>query len=63
MNQVPDLEARIIYQGEGLLVVNKPYDIPTSGRTLEDDDALQYWLMQRQGDKVWAVHQLDADRA
>lgn len=61
MNRVPDLDARIIYQGEGLLVVNKPYNIPTSGRTLDDDDALQYWLMQRQGDKVWAVHQLDAD--
>jgi 23S rRNA-/tRNA-specific pseudouridylate synthase len=38
VNQVPDLEARIIYQGEGLLVVNKPYDIPTSERTLEEDE-------------------------
>ncbi len=60
-NRVPDLEERIIYEEEGVLIVNKPYDIPTSGKSLEDDDALQYWLMQREDGKVWAVHQLDAD--
>lgn len=56
-----DIASRILYQGEGLLVVNKPYGIPTSGRALEDDDALQYWLMHHHQQMVWAVHQLDAD--
>ncbi|WP_158527414.1 RluA family pseudouridine synthase [Pelagibaculum spongiae] len=58
---IDDLEARIIYQKNGLLVVDKPFNIPTSGRSLDDDDCLQYWLMQRHGTMVWAVHQLDAD--
>ncbi len=58
---IPDLENRIIFENNGLLVINKPYGIPTSGRTLDDDDAVQFWLMKRCGGKVWAVHQLDAD--
>lgn len=56
-----NLESRIIYEKGGLLVVNKPHDIPTSGKSLDDDDALQFWVMQREGGMVWAVHQLDAD--
>lgn len=56
-----DLESRILYEKSGLLVINKPHDIPTSGKSLDDDDALQFWLMQRHGGMVWAVHQLDAD--
>ncbi len=58
---IDDLEERILYEEDGFLVVNKPYGIPTSGRNLDDDDAVQYWLMQRQKGMVWAVHQLDAD--
>lgn len=56
-----ELEAWILYEGQGLLVLNKPSDLPTSGRTLEDSDCLQSLLMKRQGAMVWAVHQLDAD--
>jgi 23S rRNA-/tRNA-specific pseudouridylate synthase len=41
--------------------VDKPYDIPTSGKTLDDSDSLQYWLLQRAGQMVWVVNQLDAD--
>jgi len=58
---IADLEKRIIYEKDGLLVLNKPYDLPSTGRKLDDDDCLQYWLIQRQGAMVWAVHQLDAD--
>jgi len=61
VSPITDLENRIIYEKNGLLVVNKPYDIPTSGRSLDDNDAVQFWLMQRHKGKVWAVHQLDAD--
>jgi 23S rRNA pseudouridine1911/1915/1917 synthase len=58
---IADLEKRIIHEKDGLLVINKPYDLPSTGRKLDDDDCLQYWLMQRHGAMVWAVHQLDAD--
>ncbi|MFT7678683.1 MAG: RluA family pseudouridine synthase [Planctomycetota bacterium] len=55
------LTARILYEAGGLLVIDKPPGLPTSGRTLEDADSLQYELMQHFGGMVWAVHQLDAD--
>jgi 23S rRNA pseudouridine1911/1915/1917 synthase len=58
---IPDLEERIIYEDNNLLVVNKPYDTPSTGQSLQDHDCLQFWLMKRQGCMVWAIHQLDAD--
>jgi 23S rRNA-/tRNA-specific pseudouridylate synthase len=58
---IPDLDARIVYEDEQILVVDKPYDIPTSGKTLSDPDSLQYWLLERAGQMVWVVNQLDAD--
>ncbi len=59
--QPEQLARRIVYEGRGLLAVDKPPDLPTSGRNLDDNDCLQYWLMKRHGGMVWAVHQLDAD--
>ncbi len=56
-----ELEARIVYEGDGLLVVNKPPGLPTSGRDLQDPDCLQHALIARHDGMVWAVHQLDAD--
>ncbi len=61
MNPIPDLHERILYQDSDLLVINKPHDIPTSGKTLDDPDAVQYWLENLMKQKIWAVHQLDAD--
>lgn len=58
---IKDLEQRILYEKDGLLVVDKPYNLPSTGRSLDDDDCLQFWLMQRHGGMVWAIHQLDAD--
>ncbi len=58
---IPDLDDRVVYEKDGILVINKPFDIPTSGKNLDDDDAVQYWLIKRAGKMVWAVHQLDAD--
>lgn len=55
------LNNRIIFAKDGLLVVDKPADLPSTGRTLDDVDCLQYQLIQRQGQMVWAIHQLDAD--
>ena len=56
-----DLEARVIYEDHGVLAVDKCPDLPTSGRSLDDEDCLQFALMRRHGGMVWAVHQLDAD--
>ena len=56
-----EIEKRIIFQTGGLIVVDKPADLPTSGRTLDDDDCLQYKLIQQQEQMIWAIHQLDAD--
>ena len=61
MYPIRDIKERIIYNENGLVVVNKPYDIPTSGKNLEDKDALQFWLEKEIGTRAWAVHQLDAD--
>lgn len=60
-NRIPDLEERILHEDDELLVVDKPYGIPTAGRTLEDDDGVQFWVIRRAGTMVWVVNQLDAD--
>jgi len=59
MNLQPNHQ--ILFQKNGLIVVNKPADLPSTGRTLDDDDCLQYRLIQQQQQMVWAIHQLDAD--
>lgn len=55
------LQACILYEDRDLVVVDKPWGLPSSGRQLKDPDCLQYALMQRHVSMVWAVHQLDAD--
>jgi 23S rRNA pseudouridine1911/1915/1917 synthase len=56
-----ELMSRIVIERDGLLVIDKPPDLPTSGRDLSDPDCLQHGLIARHGGMVWAVHQLDAD--
>ena len=56
-----DIAPHIIAQHGDLIVLNKPHDWPTTGRSLADDDCLQYHLIQHFGQRVWAIHQLDAD--
>jgi 23S rRNA-/tRNA-specific pseudouridylate synthase len=60
-DRILDLENRIIFEDSQLLVVDKPYDIPTAGKNLEDEDGLQFWLIRREGRMIWVVNQLDAD--
>lgn len=52
---------RVVYEADGVIVVDKPAGLPTSGRTLDDPACLQSLLIARQSRMVWAVHQLDAD--
>lgn len=59
--ELTDLESRFLHHADGLLAVDKPAGIPTSGLQLDDPRCLQFWLMRHFGDMVWAIHQLDAD--
>lgn len=56
-----DLEERIIFEKDGLIVVNKPPYLPSTGRSLDQEDCLQFSMIERHGSMVWAIHQLDAD--
>jgi len=62
LRRVPrELERRTLWEQDGVLVMDKPWGIPSTGKTLDDPDSLQSALMHTLGCKVWAVHQLDAD--
>ncbi len=50
-----------LYEDGGLVVVDKPAGIPSTGLALDDPRCLQFWLMRHYGGMIWAVHQLDAD--
>ncbi|HJK94461.1 MAG TPA: RNA pseudouridine synthase [Polyangiaceae bacterium LLY-WYZ-15_(1-7)] len=53
---------RILHDAEGLVVVDKPAGLPTTGRDLGDPGCVQHALaaqLRRPVRKVWAVHQLD----
>lgn len=56
----PDLATRFLCDEDGLLAVDKPPGITSTGKRLSDTDCLQWLLMQRYG-TVWAVHQLDKE--
>ncbi|MGJ8653444.1 MAG: RluA family pseudouridine synthase [Opitutaceae bacterium] len=56
-----DIEPYILSQSEGLYIINKPPSWPTTGRTLDDDDCIQFHLIKHHGGMVWSLHQLDAD--
>jgi RluA family pseudouridine synthase len=51
----------ILFHQDHLIVVNKPSNLPSTGRTLKDPDCLQYQLISQEKQMVWAIHQLDAD--
>ncbi|HZR80323.1 MAG TPA: RNA pseudouridine synthase [Candidatus Binatia bacterium] len=56
-----DVARRILLDRDGLLAVNKPPGLPSTGRTLSDRSCLQWIVGEWAGRPVWAVHQLDAD--
>lgn len=56
-----DLTHRILLETDEVVIVDKPWGLPSTGRHLDDPDSLQYALIQRYGGMTWAVHQLDAD--
>jgi 23S rRNA-/tRNA-specific pseudouridylate synthase len=56
-----DVRPAILFREDGLVAVDKPAGLASTGRDLDDPDCLQSWLIERTGRMVWAVHQLDAD--
>lgn len=56
-----DLTDRVLLEDGPLLVIDKPAGLPSTGRSLDDEDCLQHAVIARAGTMVWAVHQLDAD--
>lgn len=51
----------VLLEQGGLLAVDKPPGLPSTGRTLDDPDCLQWRLSRARGRLAWAVHQLDAE--
>lgn len=54
-------ELHILQDEAGLVVVDKPPGLESTGRNLDDPRAVQFRLARQLGKKVWAVHQLDRD--
>lgn len=55
-----DIGPRLLHEADGLLVIDKPAGLPSTGASLDDPWCAQHMLMTRARRKVWAVHQLDA---
>ncbi len=55
-------EILLLDRDRGVVVVNKPSGLASTGRSLDDPDCVQGWLMATlRRRRVWAVHQLDKD--
>lgn len=56
----PEPPVVLLEQG-GIVAVDKPAGLPSTGRTLEDSNCLQWRLSRARQRPVWAIHQLDAE--
>ncbi|MCB9615163.1 MAG: RNA pseudouridine synthase [Sandaracinus sp.] len=50
----------LLLERDGLVAVDKPIGLPTTGRDLDDPRCVQHVLAVQLERPVWAVHQLDA---
>ncbi len=55
-----DIRSRVLFEEDGLIVLDKPAGLPSTGRTLDDPNCAQHLLMTSYKRMIWAVHQLDA---
>ena len=51
----------ILAEGEGLIAVDKPAGLESTGRTPSDPGGVEHHLRSKLGRQVWLVHQLDRD--
>jgi len=57
----PDPTITVLHDAGHVVAVDKPAGLPSTGRDLEDPNSLEHRLARHLGQRVWAVHQLDAD--
>jgi 23S rRNA-/tRNA-specific pseudouridylate synthase len=53
------IRSRILWDELGLIAVDKPSGLASTGRDLHDPDCVQWQLSAHFGKPIWAVHQLD----
>lgn len=51
----------VLWERAGVLAIDKPAGLPSTGRTLDDPRCAQHELASQLGVRVWALHQLDAE--
>ncbi|HJL18170.1 MAG TPA: RNA pseudouridine synthase [Sandaracinaceae bacterium LLY-WYZ-13_1] len=51
----------VLLDEDGVVVVDKPAGLESTGRTPDDPGGVQRHLADRLGRRIWAVHQLDRD--
>ncbi len=51
----------IVRDAAGVVVIDKPSGLPSTGLSLDDPDCAQWQLERTRRRRVWAAHQLDAD--
>lgn len=59
MQRVPEFE--LLHDAGGVVVVNKPAGLESTGRTTDDPGGVQHHLQRRLGRRLWLVHQLDRE--
>lgn len=52
---------RVIHDAEGVVAIDKPPGLESTGRTPDDPGGVQHHLQARLGRRLWLVHQLDRD--
>jgi 23S rRNA pseudouridine1911/1915/1917 synthase len=55
------LTSLILLEADGLIAVNKPAGIPSTGKSLDEPGSMQYALMRHYRRMIWAIHQIDAE--
>ncbi|MEM1413857.1 MAG: RNA pseudouridine synthase [Myxococcota bacterium] len=55
----PPAALPVLHDAEGLVAVDKPAGLPSTGRTPDDPGSVRFRLEAQLGARVWAVHQLD----
>lgn len=53
------IRERVLWDADGLVAVDKPAGLASTGRNLRDPDCVQWQLSAHFNRPIWAVHQLD----
>ncbi len=55
----PSIEERVLARTDEVLALDKPAGLPSTGRSLDDPDCVQFHVHRYLGKMAWALHQLD----